>query len=122
MKQICLGVDIIEIQRIRQALTIWDERFLKRIFTPKEIEIYKNSPESLAVRFAGKEAVFKALSRPGLSISWQDVEILSGEAGKPFIKLFGELEKRAAEMEIQNLEISLSHSRDNAIAIVVGLT
>ncbi len=72
MKQICLGVDIIEIKRIRQALSSWGDRFMRRIYTEKEIKLYSGRIESLAVRFAAKEAVFKALSQPGRYLSWQN--------------------------------------------------
>jgi holo-[acyl-carrier protein] synthase len=120
MKQICLGIDIIEIPRIRQALATWGERFLCRIFTTKEVELYGNRVDSLAARFAGKEAVFKALSKPGLYLSWQDIEITTTEDGRPRVSLSGAALKRAEEMGLKSLEISLSHSRENAIAVAAG--
>ena len=121
MKQICPGIDIIEIQRIREALAAWGHRFLHRIYTAREAELYGDSVDSLAVRFAGKEAVFKVLSKPGIYLSWQDIEILSAEDGRPEVQLSGEALKRAGELGIRSLEISLSHSRDNAVAVVIGL-
>ena len=121
MKQICLGIDIIEIQRIHQALSVWGDRFIHRIFTPHEAELYGGRLDSLAARFAGKEAVFKALSQPGGYFSWQDVEILSEKDGRPRIILSGEALKRFKELGLLSLEISLSHSRENAIALVIGL-
>lgn len=120
MKQIFLGVDIIEIQRVRRALSVWGERFMRRIYTEKEIKLYSGRIESLAVRFAAKEAVFKALSQPGRYFSWHDVEILSSEDGRPFVILSGEAFKRAEEQGVKSLEISLSHSRENAVAVVMG--
>jgi holo-[acyl-carrier protein] synthase len=122
MKQICLGIDIIEIQRIRQAYLTWGDRFLRRIYTAREVDLYGNRIESLAARFAGKEAVFKALSRPGLYLSWQDVEILSAINGRPEIKLFGGALTRVKELGLDSLEISLSHSRENAVAVVIGIS
>ena len=122
MNQICLGIDIIEIERIRQALSVWGERFLRRVFTINESELYGRHLQSLAARFAGKEAVFKALSKPGMFFSWQDVEILSSEDGRPRLRLFGEALKRVDELKLKTLQISLSHSRENAIAVVVGFT
>jgi holo-[acyl-carrier protein] synthase len=122
MKQICLGIDIIEIPRIRQALSVWGDRFMRRIFTAKEVELYGGRPESLAVRFAGKEAVFKALGRSGLLFSWQDVEILSMEDGRPQLKISGAVLKQANELGVRSLEISLSHSRENAVALVMGFS
>ncbi len=120
MKQICLGIDIIEIPRIRQALEVWGDRFLRRIFTAKEVELYSGRLDSLAARFAGKEAVFKALSRPGLYLSWQEIEIVAFEDGRPQVCLSGAALKRAAELGLKSLEISLSHSRENAVAVVLG--
>ena len=120
MKQICLGIDIIEIPRIRQALAVWGERFLCRIFTTKEVELYSNRVDSLAARFAGKEAVFKALSKPGLYLSWQDIEITTTEDGRPRVSLSGAALKRAEELGLKSLEISVSHSRENAVAVVLG--
>jgi holo-[acyl-carrier protein] synthase len=120
MKQVCLGIDIIEISRVRQALSVWGDRFLQRVFTAGEIKLYHNRLDSLAARFAGKEAVFKALMRPGIYMSWQEVEILSTEDGRPKIKLSGEAQKRAVELGLESLEISLSHSSENAVAVVVG--
>jgi holo-[acyl-carrier protein] synthase len=122
MKQIVLGIDIIEIRRIQIALKDFKERFLKRIFTQREIDLYQDRVDSLAVRFAAKEAVFKSLSKPGLYFSWQEVEILTAEDGRPVVKLYGEILKRANELGLNSMEISLSHSRDNAIAMVIGLT
>jgi holo-[acyl-carrier protein] synthase len=120
MKQVCLGIDIIEIPRIRQALSVWGDRFLHRIFTPGEVELYNGRFDSLAARFAGKEAVFKALMKPGIYLSWQEVEILSAEDGRPKVILYGEALKRAGELGLHSLEISLSHSSENAIAVVIG--
>ncbi len=120
MKQIYLGVDIIEIQRIRQALSVWGDRFMRRIYTAKEIQLYGGRLQSLAVRFAAKEAVFKALSQPGHYLSWQNVEILSAEDGRPVLILSGEALKRAEARGLKSLEISLSHSRENAVAVVMG--
>jgi holo-[acyl-carrier protein] synthase len=121
MKQICLGIDIIEIKRISQAVSLWRDRFKGRIFTGKELELCKGNIESLAVRFAGKEAVFKALSKPGIWLSWQDIEILCKEDGRPYIILYGEAMKRFNELGLESIEISMSHSRENAIAVVIGL-
>lgn len=120
MKQIYLGVDIIEIKRIRQALSVWGDRFMRRIYTEKEIKLYSKRIESLAVRFAAKEAVFKALSQPGRYLSWQNVEIISAEDGRPLVTLSGEALRISQERGLKSFEISLSHSRENAVAVVMG--
>jgi len=115
-----IGVDIIEISRVRQAIDRWGEHFLKRIFTDSELHLYRSRPESLAVRFAGKEAAIKALSPTTAPISWREVEILSENNGKPSVHLYGQAQERAKEFGLSGLEISLSHSREYAIALVIG--
>jgi holo-[acyl-carrier protein] synthase len=121
MNETYLGIDIIEISRIHTAISRWGERFLQRVYTGPELESYRNSPESLAVRFAGKEAAMKALGSGAGSISWRDIEILSGPSGKPVIKLYGQALEKATALGLAGFEISLSHSRENAIALVIGV-
>jgi holo-[acyl-carrier protein] synthase len=121
MTQARIGVDIIEINRIQDAISRWGDHFLGRIYTRSELEIYRNKPESLAARFAGKEAVMKALGGENITLSWLDIEILSEESGQPLIKLGGQARERSRELGIDRLEISLSHSRHTAIALVMGL-
>lgn len=120
MTQSQVGIDIIEISRIQEAMSRWGERFLHRIFTDSELELCKGRTELLAVRFAGKEAAMKALSDAGVSISWKEIEILSGPDGKPWINLYGQAKEQAQNLGISGLSVSLSHSRDNAIALVIG--
>ncbi len=80
------GIDIIEISRIKKAIDRWGERFLKYVFTEKEIKYamrYKYPEQHFAGRFAAKEAVYKAIG-DSPDISWQDLEILNDEHGRPF--------------------------------------
>jgi holo-[acyl-carrier protein] synthase len=114
-----VGVDIIEITRIDAVIKRWGKTFLERVFTPLELEKYE-SVASLAARFAAKEAVLKALGACDKGISWQDIEILSEPGGKPVINLTGNAKLYAAESAISQLNISLSHSKDYAVAFVVG--
>jgi holo-[acyl-carrier protein] synthase len=115
-----LGVDIIEVSRIKKALDRWGERFLKRVFTPQEkrYSMRKAFPEqSLAARFAAKEAVMKAIGT-GLSggIAWTDVEIVNNPSGKPEVKLGRKITSLIGKRKIL---ISLSHTREFAIAFAV---
>ncbi len=121
MKQTYIGVDIIEINRVRDAIDRWGDHFLQRIYTGSEIELCGGRAYSLAARFAGKEAAVKALHTAGQSIGWREVEILSEISGKPVIHLHGQAQKRARELGLAGLEISLSHSRENAVAFVIGI-
>ena len=116
-----IGVDIIEISRISQAINRWQEKFLSRIYTGRELELYRNNTESLAARFAGKEAVMKALCLTSLAGSWLEIEILAEPDGKPTVKLYGHAAAKARILGVNKLEISLSHSRENAIALVLGV-
>jgi len=115
-----IGVDIIEISRIRQALSRWGERFLRRIYTDTEIHLYQGKLESLAVRFAGKEAVIKALSPPPGVLIWKEIEILSEDNGKPVVYLHRNAHELARALKLNSLKISLSHSRENAVALVIS--
>ena len=120
MKQSHIGIDMIEISRIRQAIARWGEHFLTRIYNDTELDLYRGKPESLAARFAGKEAAMKALASAG-PIGWRDVEILSEPSGKPVVHLHGKAWEKAKALELCGLEISLSHTREYAIAIVMGI-
>ncbi len=123
MRRTCIGIDLIEISRIRAAVDRWGEKFLSRIYTEAELERYRSSSESLAARFAAKEAAVKALSSPQAGyLRWRDIEILSESNGQPILKLYGKALQLAQESRISTFEVSLSHTRENAIAIVIGLS
>jgi holo-[acyl-carrier protein] synthase len=117
-----IGTDIIEIARIKKAISRWGDSFLRRVFTDSELRLYCQKPESLAARFAGKEAVIKALSGGNKGIRWREIEILSDPGGQPFVHLYGKALNQAASLGLSQLAISLSHSREYAIALVIGET
>ncbi len=113
-----VGVDIVEISRISEAIASRGEAFLGRVYTPAELERYRYKLPSLAARFSAKEAVIKALGGEGLSLI--EVEVLSASNGKPLLILHGKAQARAAELRLTALDISLSHARDYAVACAVG--
>jgi holo-[acyl-carrier protein] synthase len=113
-----IGVDIMEISRIDEAIQRFGQVFLDRIYTQNELNAYKDKLPSLAARFSGKEAVIKALDAPG--ISPRDIEILSSPDGKPLVTLYGKAKEKAERLGIAHLDITLSHARDYAVAFVVG--
>ena len=115
-----IGIDIIEIDRIEEAIARWGEGFLRRVYTDPELRLYNKQPESLAARFAGKEAVIKALGMPGMGVAWREIEILSDSKGKPLLHLYGKAHHQANSLGLANLAISLSHSKEYAIAIAAG--
>lgn len=109
-----MGVDIIEVRRLRQAIDKWGNEFLKRIFTDEELKKAKTRSslyQHLAGRFAAKEAVFKALGDQGLN--WKDVQILNDEEGKPHCLI---LNGRAKKVSVH---ISISHVKNYAVANAV---
>ncbi len=116
------GIDIVEIDRIEEAVTRWSGRFLQRVYTQKELDIYRGWIPSLAVLFAGKEAVMKALGTGAKGISWREIEILPDDRGKPLVYLHDKARKRAQELNLGELAISLSHSKKYAVASVMGGT
>lgn len=118
--KIAVGVDIIEIGRIEQAVVNWRGPFLRRVYTEAELKLCDNQPSSLAVRFAAKEAVMKALGTGFTGIGWKDIEILSNNTGAPFIQLYGKALNKAKEVGLSQFSVSLSHSKQYAVAMVVG--
>jgi len=117
-----VGVDIIEIARVAEAVSQNGERFLHRVYTDVELEYCKGRVNQLATRFAAKEAVVKALGAGNSGIGWKDMEILSGQDGAPSIKLYGKAIERFKELGLTELAVSMSHSKQYAIASVVGGT
>ena len=116
---VAIGVDIIEIGRIDRAMSEWQEAFLERIYTRAELERHHNV-SSLAARFAAKEAVAKALGTGIKGVSWKDIEILANEDGAPLVRLHGRALERSRELGIARFSISMSHSKEYAVAFVVG--
>jgi len=117
---LCTGVDIIEIARVRRSIERWGDRFLKRVYTESEIDRYGHRIPSLALRFAAKEAVMKALGTGIRGMRWRDIEILAEPSGKPLVNLYGNAKDKALSLGLDNLAISLSDSREFAVAFVVG--
>lgn len=118
-----IGIDIIEIERIEKALER-HPRFLHRVFTSREKAYccHKGRPgASLAARWAAKEAVFKVLGCGWAAGRWRDVEVLTDGPGRPRVVLYGRAADCARELGLVNLDLSLSHSREYALAIAVGV-
>jgi len=116
-----VGIDIVDIERIKQAVNR-TPRFLHRVFTSRELEycFKKANPyPSLAVRFAAREAVRK-LDQGFVRVPFHDTEIAIGEGGKPCMVMHNKALQRAGELGIKNLAVSLSHSKEQAIAVVVA--
>lgn len=116
-----LGTDIIEIKRIENAAKTWPDRFIRRIFTPGEINFCsrrKNPWPCFAARYAAKEAVFKALGT-GVT-TWHDVEILGGGDKPVQVVLFGRAQREAWAKGIEEILLTISHDRGTAVAFATA--
>lgn len=118
------GVDIIEISRVKESIESLGERFINRVFTEKEIEYCESKKnqkyQHYAARFAAKEAVFKALSwklEDKYAICWKDIEVADDKQGRPSLNIIG-----MNLNDIENIDISLSHCKEYAVANVTVLT
>jgi len=116
----CVGIDMVEIGRVEAVVKRWGGRFLHRVYTEAELKICGGNVSSLSCRFAGKEAVMKMLGTGVKGAGWREIEILPDSLGKPLVQLYGRAKKRAAELNLRELSISLSDTRQFAIAIAVG--
>ncbi|OGI09410.1 MAG: holo-[acyl-carrier-protein] synthase [Candidatus Margulisbacteria bacterium GWF2_35_9] len=116
-----IGIDIIEIDRIQTVIS--SQAFINRVFTKQEIIDCQSSPtirvqaSRFASRFAAKEAVFKAVAQIDI-LRWKDIQVTNELSGKPVITFFGETKKIMDKNKIC-VEVSLSHSRDNAVAMAI---
>ena len=115
-----IGVDIVEIARIERAIASWGKQFLNRVYTDSELKLCCNRSSSLAVRFAGKEAVIKALGGLSRGFSWKEIEILADHRGKPLVYLYGSTQDQATGMGLDSFAISLSDCKEYAVAFAVG--
>ncbi len=116
-----VGVDMIEIDRVARAAERHGERFYARFFTAGERAACGGQVHRLAARIAAKEAVSKALGTGIGEVHWVDIEVEGDEQGRPVLRLHGAAARIAAELGLTAWEISLSHTRTQAIAFVVAL-
>lgn len=120
--QILTGTDIIEIKRIKESIENLGNRFIEEIYTPEEIKYCESKRQAkyqhYAARFASKEAIFKAVSKllkEKFELSWKNAEILNDINGKPYIHFIG----TNIQDQIEDIDISISHCREYAVATVV---
>lgn len=116
-----VGCDIIEIERIARAIK--SESFIRRVFTAEEAAYCQRRGQqaaaSLAARFAAKEAVLKALGTGLREGSLQEIAVENDGLGKPLVQLSGHFAMLAKQLGVKNIQISLSHSREFAVAYVI---
>src|SRR5580704_12773006 len=120
-----MGVDLAEVPRIRSAVERHGQRFLERVYTRRELAYVDRRGavkrfERLAARFAAKEAGMKAIGtgwRRG--VGWQDFEVSNLSSGRPTLLLHGAAEKVAAELGVRNVVLSLTHTAEQAMAVMI---
>ncbi len=116
------GIDLIEPARIAATIARFGERFLGRVFTPTERQLCHNRTNSLAARFAAKEAVAKVLGTGLGDVAWREIEILANARGRPVLVLHGNAANRAAQLGLTHWSISLTHLNSLALAQVIATT
>jgi holo-[acyl-carrier protein] synthase len=120
-----LGIDVIEIHRIEETVRRYGEKFLSRIFTKNERELClsrKDAASCLAARFAAKEALYKALAafhNDDFLLPFHDVEISKDDSGKPFFVFHDKALQTIKAIKLENIHLSITHSRIFAAAIVI---
>lgn len=120
---ISIGYDMVEVSRIKSALSRWGSRFEDRVFTRQELaycKSKKNCAQGLACRFAAKEAVFKALGTGWQGgVEWKDIEITNNDLGKPLITLSGKTEQLSRQLGARGVLVSMTNTNDYGAAQVV---
>lgn len=129
--KVTTGIDIIEVNRVKDAIEEMNDKFLNKIYTEQEIEYCNNSKlmkyQHFAARFAVKEAVFKAISdcdNLDKEELWKSIEVINKESGKPVLnveKLKKKMGKTADNLELKDVEISISHIQEYAVASAVAV-
>lgn len=124
MAVLSVGIDIVEIDHLREVIAGRGERFLRRVFTPGERAYCEGRPSPVmhyAGRFAVKEAVLKAI-RTGMikGLSWHDIEVEIDPLGAPSVRLAGGAAERASDMGVESIHVSISHTEHYAVASAVA--
>ena len=116
-----LGIDIIKVARIRATLERFGPRFSSRVLTPGEQRYVRNRPETLAGRWAAKEAVSKVLGLGVRGIGWKEIEVERLPTGQPSVRLHGRAAQRAEQLGMDRIALSISHESEYAVAIAFGV-
>jgi holo-[acyl-carrier protein] synthase len=116
-----LGIDIIKVSRIRDALAKFGRRFPRRVLTDAEDRYVRDRPETFAGRWAAKEAVSKVLGLGVRGIGWRDIEIERLPTGQPSVRLHGRAAARAEQLQMGRIAVSITHEAEYAVAIAFGI-
>lgn len=116
-----LGIDIIRVGRIRETLARFGARFTERVLTPAERRYVRDRPETMAGRWAAKEAVSKVLGLGVRGIGWQEIEIERLPTGQPSVRLHDRAARRAEQLGMSRIAVSISHEAEYAVAVAFGV-
>lgn len=118
-----IGIDIIEIERIKNAIKD-NSRFLEKIFTNDEIKYFESNgfkAESIAGNFAAKEAISKSMGTGIRHFNFKDIEVLRDELGKPIVKTYNNLEQMCIDYNVLEIKVSISHCKQYAVANAITI-
>lgn len=118
---VAVGVDIIEVERVRKVYEHHGERFLQRVFTEVEIRQCRGKATRLAGRFAAKEAISKALGTGLHGVAWREMEVVQLRSGRPTVRLYGNAKHRAELLGLTAFDVSIADLQTFSIAIAVAL-
>lgn len=113
------GVDVIEVDRIARAINRHGDRFFRRVFTDGELAYSGGHIGALAARYAAKEAAAKALGTGIGDVEWVDIEVVNGRRGEPKLVFHGAANDLAESLNLSEWSVSLTHTREHAVALVV---
>jgi holo-[acyl-carrier protein] synthase len=116
-----LGIDIIRVSRIRDSMARFGDRFTRRVLTSNEAAYVRGRAETMAGRWAAKEAVSKVLGLGVRGIGWRDIEVERLPTGQPAVKLHGRAARRAEQLGMGRIALSISHEAEYAVAIAYGV-
>lgn len=116
-----LGIDIVRVERIRRTLDRFGDRFSRRILTAAEAAYVRGRSESLAGRWAAKEAVSKVLGLGVRGVGWREIEIERLPTGQPAVRLHGRAARRAEQLGLGPIACSISHEADYAVAVAYAV-
>jgi holo-[acyl-carrier protein] synthase len=117
---IAVGIDIIEVGRVRKVFEHHGERFLQRVFTPIEVMQCRGKAERLAGRFAAKEAISKALGTGIHGVAWREMEVVQLRSGRPTVRLHGNAKRRAEQLGLTAFDVSIADLAEFSIAVAVA--
>ena len=124
--KLLLGIDLAEVDRVAGALERWGDRFVARVFCAGELSAQRRHlrarAEHVAGRFAAKEAAMKALGTGWRGVSFREIEVRPDPRGKPTLTFHGRALARAEQLGVESVEVTISHSRNAAVAVVALLT